>query len=400
MICPNCGREVSGKFCPFCGSKLNVETAAPAVDDGARQDRPAPENAPIQANVPNQNYAPNQNQYYPPNQNYSPNYTPNQNYQQNQYYAPNQGYMPPRQPNDYQAAPGGALGQTPAIQMLRKIATSPVFLAAILLTTVCTLFSCYVYVRNLDYYFDVLDYYKRYSAESQLVSNIVSNFISLLLSLAALIALWSIFASAASKHSDRMRTGGLTFFKVLYVIALVIFSLVLLLVLVLLVMLIASKKYSDFFQSAVNQLNNMLLNAGYEFPSISTDPRTFLFIFLGVILLVMIMAVLYCAKIVKSLNTAKRVIKTGAPDDRVSVFVGVFSILGAVGNVINAIRIFANLRDYTQLLGMGRGLLIVNGIVLLLSAVASILYAITLFRFRSGMRSLGVRKGILQNPMY
>lgn len=376
MKCPNCGREATGKFCPFCGTKLNAEAPAPQAA--------APASAPTDA--PRQNYTPNQP--------YNPGFAYNQN--QNPGYAPGQGYAPPQQPASWQAAPAGALGQSPAIQMLRKIATSPMFLIAILLTTVCTLFSCYVYVRNLDYYFDVLDYYKRYAAESQVVSNIVSTILSFLLALGTLLALWSIYASAASKHSDRMRTGGLTFFKVLYVIALVIVSLGLLLVLVLLIMLIASKKYSEFFQSAVNQLNNLLLNAGYEFPSISTDLRTFLYVFLGVILFAMIMLALYCAKIVKSLNTAKRVIQTGAPDDRVSVFVGVITILGAAGSVYTAIVYFVKLRDYMQLLGLSKGLLICYAIVSLLSAAASFLFALTLFRFRSAMRSLGVRKGVMQ----
>lgn len=375
MICPQCGRETSGKFCPFCGAKLNTEAAAPQA-----------------ANPVNQ-----QNREYASNQPYNPGFAYNQN--QNPGYAPNQGYMPNRPATPYQGAPAGALGQSPAIQALRKVATSPAFLLALLLYTVGFLFSTYINIKNLGIYFDYLDYYKRSSLQGQIIGNIVGTFLSILLSVATVTALWSIFASAANKTKERIGTGGLTFFKVIYIIGLVFVSLALVLIVVLMIMLITSKRYSEFFQTSVNQLNNILVRAGYQFPSVSSDLRTFLYIFLGVMILVVILGLIYMAKIIKSINTAKRVIRTGMPDDRVSVFVGVFTILAAVGGVINGIRVFAELRETMALLNMNKTLAIFYGIITIVSAVSTLCFAITLFQFRSAMRRLGVRKGVMQyNP--
>ena len=386
MICPRCGRETTGKFCPSCGTKLNVEATEP------RQPDPA--------GIPNQAYVPKQSAYTDPASNES--YASNQGYASNQAYASNQGYVsnpsyaPSSQMSGYQAAPVGALGQPPAIQMLRKVATSPVFLLAILMYTLSNLFSVFLNAKGLANYFEILDYYKGSRYESQIVSSIVSGFVSILLALAIIIALWSIYAAAASKTKNRPGTGGLTFFKVLYVIYLIGAILCLILVLVLLVMLIASKKYSDFFQDAVKQIKDLLMQAGYEFPDIDVALRTFRYIFLGTILVTMILLVIYFAKIIKSLNTAKRVIKTGMPDDRVSVFVGVMTILSAIGSLISGIGVFNNVYEYAYDLGVSRGLTICYGIMMLVSAVSTFFFALTLFRFRAGMRSLGVYKGVMQ----
>lgn len=367
MICPQCGRETSGKFCPFCGAKLNTEAAAPQA-----------------ANPVNQ-----QNREYASNQPYNPGFAYNQN--QNPGYAPNQGYMPNRPATPYQGAPAGALGQSPAIQALRKVATSPAFLLALLLYTVGFLFSTYINIKNLGIYFDYLDYYKRSSLQGQIIGNIVGTFLSILLSVATVTALWSIFASAANKTKERMSTGGLTYFKVIYIIGLV-FACIALLAFVVLLVVVATKDSNSFLRILYKEIDSALGNAGYDLPTYG-NLRTFLCILVGIALLIMVFTVIYFVKIIKSINTAKRVIQTGVPDDRVSVFVGVITIIIAVFGVINGIRVFM------ALLNMNKTLAIFYGIITIVGAVSTLCFAITLFQFRSAMRRLGVWKGVMQyNP--
>lgn len=374
MICPNCGRETSGKFCPNCGTKLNAEPAEPRPNDPAA--------VPDQSYAPIQSYAPRQSDYTDP--------APSQD------YAGNPSYVPSSQAASYQTAPVGALGQTPAIQMLRKIATSPVYLLAVLFFSLSLVFTVYINVKNIIASFDAMDYYKSRAMESELISPVVSSFVTVLLNLLIVIALWSMFVSAAAKNKERMSTGGLTFFQVLYGFYMTAAILALGFVLVLLVMLIVSDQYSSFFQDAVNELNYLVNRSGYEFPSMNVTLRVFLYIFLGSLLVGLTLAAVYFVKLFKTLATAKRVIRTGAPDDRVSVFVGVITILGAVFTLISGVEALTAPHEIMQLMSVSRTAAILYGVSLLLNAVASACFALTLFRFRGGMRSLGVYKGVMQ----
>ena len=161
-------------------------------------------------------------------------------------------------------------------------------------------------------------------------------------------------------------------------------------------MLISSKSYSSFFQDAVNELNYLLERSGYAFPNMDVSLRTFLYIFLGVLLAGLVLGLLFLIKLLKTLGTAKRVIRTGAPDDRVSVFVGVMILLGSVGGLISGIDALTIPQDIMQLLGISRTAAVFYGVNLLLSAVSAAFFAITLFRFRSEMRRLGGHKGVTQ----
>lgn len=384
MICPNCGRETTGKFCPSCGTKLSAEPAAAQTNDlaGVPQQDPVP----AQSNSPDPIYDQSQNQGCAQNQGCT----------QNQGYAQNQGYVPSQQTVGYGGVPAGAIGQTPAIQALRKLAVSPLFLFAVLLVTLSLVFTSYLNIKNMIACFDVMDRYKGSALESDLISSIIIAFVSVLLNLLMVIALWSIFASAANKNGERMRTGGLTFFQVIYGITLALAALLLCFVIVLLVMLISSKSYSSFFQDAVNELIYLLERSGYAFPNMDVSLRTFLYIFLGVLLAGLVLGLLFLIKLLKTLGTAKRVIRTGAPDDRVSVFVGVMILLGSVGGLISGIDALTIPQDIMQLLGISRTAAVFYGVNLLLSAVSAAFFAITLFRFRSEMRRLGGHKGVTQ----
>ncbi|MBO4418440.1 MAG: hypothetical protein J5789_01235 [Oscillospiraceae bacterium] len=398
MICPNCGRETTGKFCPFCGSKLNVETAAPAANDEVLQDQSSEQN-PTQftASIPQYNETnPNpysgasQPQYNAPGQSYNGGV----GFQQNPApgYAPQQSFNSVQQPmGGYQDGPLGPVGMSPASVLVRKLASSPLYLFAALLTTIVYVVSAYFTVKALISNFEFLDRcatsYTYWLNKGEYIGNIVGYIVTLALYFFTLIAIWRIFTTAASKRRERMGTGSLTFFQVFYVIALVFAILGVILLTVLMVMLIAADSYSDFFQDAILRIDEALAKAGIVFPALEVGFRTFLYIFLGVLLACMLLATIYMFRIIKSLKTAKEVIKTGVPDDRVSVFAGVMMILGALGNVYSGVYSY-------MIKGSGSAPEIITGVSLILSAAAAVCFAIILFRFRSGMRSLGVRHGV------
>ncbi|MBQ1409763.1 MAG: zinc ribbon domain-containing protein [Oscillospiraceae bacterium] len=357
MFCPNCGRETTGKFCPSCGTKLYTEPAAPQPNEAVGT--------------------------FDPNEAPKPSYDPGASNNPGASRAPDWGAAPNWQSSGvYQGAPAAAIGKPSAIEKLRKLAASPVFLMAVILFTVTGLFSIFTNGVNLADHLEILDAYKHSSLEATLIGNIVGYFVTMMMDLLMIIAVWSIFVNCTRKDRERIGTGGLTFFKVIFIICLVGACLFLVFLLIAL----------GTGRSYLNDLNKLLNQAGYSLSSLQMDVKTLGAIVSGVMLLIVFLLVLFLVKMVKTLNTAKRVIKTGAPDDRVSVFVGVILILAAVGGVINGIRVFAELRE----LGLSQTVAILYGVNYIVNALSILLFAVVLFQFRSAMRSLGVRKGVRQ----
>ena len=397
MICPNCGRETSGKFCPACGTKLAVDPAPAAPAAAAPAYSAAPAGNPEPVASPNPAWQPNSS--YQPNPGYpqQPGYQPNPGYgQQGAYnpgyanpgYVPSQGFNPGQQVvGGYQGVPAGAIGQTPASQCIRKLASSPVFLLAALFTTLAFGLTAYINVKSLISYFDWFDYYKGTSYESQLISAIATAISSMVLKLLYVLTLWVTFASAVNRNRERVSTAALTAYKVAAVLGLIGSILIFAVTAVVLVMFLASDEISSFMKEVVNTLSRLVSQAGYEFPDFGIDDlKTYICVFLGALVFIVLLLMLFLAKIIKSLNTGKRVIATGIPDDRVSVFVGVVALLGAAGNVYNGIRF----------IGLGGTGNVLGGVSFLLDAAATLFFAILLFQFRSGMRALGARNGIVR----
>ncbi len=430
MICPNCGRETNGKFCPQCGTKLDcgdttllseetnpwmdkapipqeaeAEPAGqPEIPQAPVQEPAAPQNQdylPNQGSNPNPGYAPNQgyNQGYVPNQGYNPNqgYVPNQGYNPNQGYAPNPGYVPNQGYNPggqgyggYQT-PAAALGNTPARQLVRKLGSSPAFLIGVLAATLSFVI---LLVRGISTFIQgaqVLEYYRHVSElRVQVISTLSGTAVALIITLVSVLFLWSIYGSAASKSGQRMSTAGLTFYKVVAILGIIAASIALVITLIVLVVVLASGADFDRIFRELSQLM-----AQYEIPDWGQAEGLLRPIFIGLLIVLpvaMIMALIYYAKLIKTINTSKRVILHGLPDDRISPFVGVMEIIAAVCSVLGGVSTLVKS-------GMNTGV-ILNGVSVLLSAVSAICFAVVLFRFRSGMRALGVYKGVMQQRPY
>ena len=103
-------------------------------------------------------------------------------------------------------------------------------------------------------------------------------------------------------------------------------------------------------------------------------------------LLGLVLCIIYFAKLIKTINTVKRVLRTGSPDDRVSPFAAVIGILCFLA------MLWPGLSRILE----GGTENILSGASALLSAFAALFFSILIFRFRSGMRALGVYKGAYQ----
>lgn len=392
MICPNCGRETAGKFCPFCGSKLAAEPEVPQqpASVSAQPQEPAPiytqpqEPAPVytQPQVPTPAYTQPQEPapaYTQPQEPY-PVYSQPQNREDVTREPPMAGRVFPGVP-----VGDGAVGRSQASQLLRKLASSPIFLLAALLFTLSVLFPGYLNVKNLLENIRVLS-----SGSGSLKVDVLANVIGgagiVLLNLLTVLGLWAVFFSADRKSREQMGTGGLSILSAVTAVTLMVLSLLAGLTVMLLVQNNASDNYSSLFRKTVYWINDTLHELGVVFPNMDVSPLGYRNILLGAVLAALLLAIVYYGRTLRSIGTAKHVIRTGGADDRVSVFVALVTALLAVFSVYRAVRYFTKGNETLEATLMG--------ISLCLSAVAGLSFAVLLFRFRSGMRKLGVRRGI------
>lgn len=363
MICPNCGCEISGKFCPFCGTKLAAgpeETYAPAP-------------APVQPREPDPVYG------FRPQE-------PAQAFSQPQIRE-DVTREPPIAARVFPGVPvgDGSAGHSQAGQLLRKLASSPVFLLAALLFTLSVLFPSYLNVRNL------LENLRVLSGESgserfDVIANAVCGAWIVLANCLTVIGLWAAFCAAARKSREQMGTGGLGILSFVTAIALMALSVLAGLTVMLLVQNNTADDYSSLFRKAVYWINDTLRDMGVVFPNLDVSPLGYRNVLLGAVLAALLLAIAYYGRALKSLGTAKQVIRTGGADDRVSVYVALVTALLAAYSVYRGVWYFTK--------GNGALEAILMGASLCLSAIAGLCFAVLLFRVRSGMRGLGVRRGI------
>ena len=207
MICPNCGKEAPGKFCPFCGMKITGD--APAVNAPETQVRqPAPNRAP-DPGYRQGGYTPTQPQN--PNPNPNPLYQNQSNVYAQVPTAPAGNYQQPA----FQTAQNDG-GETPAKAALRSAGRSGAFLMATLcmtLSLILTIVTGIINMSNTSY----LSYYYSSSAQTSMIISLV---ISALIIGGIVAALWCVYGNC--KSGKPLKTGGLTTFKVYAIIGIVL----------------------------------------------------------------------------------------------------------------------------------------------------------------------------------
>lgn len=265
-----------------------------------------------------------------------------------------------------QPLPAQRSGPVSVLELLRRLATSPLYLTGAIAYTCFILFNLVsatsgsTLERLMDQYLSLLFRYGNMGmgelgeALDQLNSvmplmrgaTLGTALVGQIPAILIVVGLWMLFASAKNRSGEPLKATGLTIIKVITIINLVVVSLAALLVVVVLFLVMAAlASYEDAIVPA----------------------------FLAVIVLVaaiFALAILFYVKLATTIHTMQTSIRTGMPSDRVSAYVAVIAILGGVGSLMS-------------ILGAGG----VSGMLAMLgAAVAAFCYGIFLFRYRKEMR--------------
>lgn len=288
-------------------------------------------------------------------------------------------YMPPvQQPAAVPPAgtvymqPGFAVQPpVPVVQdAVRSIAASPVFLAAVILTSATFVLSL---VRMLFFPTDLTEvYHSVYSAMygpamAERLTELVQRYTLLGTVVGAvpqafiLLGLWLTFSAAKRGKEGPMGTAGLTTLKVVEIVGLVFICIAtafVLLGVVGMIILIASGE-------------DEMIYLGGEYISMGTIALAVCI----VALLVCVFLIVYFARVIASLNTARTAAYSGYVQKKASVFVAVMCILAAVYLVIDVFGEFA-------LNG------VLGGLAAICSAGANVCFAVTIFKFNATVQAL------------
>lgn len=324
-FCPKCGNQLGDNvsFCNRCGADVKGAAAAGNQNGGFNGAAPQPQ------------YATPQPQF------------------NGQVNMPQAGNM---------NAPGTA------IEVIKAIGKSPLFLAAVVAMTLSVLFNFFYQISGSNAAFDSLretlgriglDREAREIVNSMEGVSVGSILISMVPSILIVIGLWLTYVSL-SNRTGPISTVGLTMIKVINIIELV-------------------------FMCIAFAIVEIVLIAGMVGVSIvkndtsSADGKTLAglaggLLVVGAIVLaaVFVLMIVYLSQIISSINTAKRTIATGVASDKVSAFVAVMSFIAAFFNVIS--------------LFSGDGALHVLGA--LCGIASSICFGVLIFKYKNAMRPI------------
>ena len=431
MICPKCGKEANGKFCPYCGSAVAVgqETtvlsdannpwkqakaaeaeAAQAVQEAVRplEEKPLSAPGPIpgpgavpprsaaapgpQPGAPMPQSAPGNPGFRPQNVNpngpVNPGFVPGQGVNPgapvNRGFVPNQGvnnqsqgsFVQPRfDPNE----------ETPARAALRRSARSGAYLLGALLTTlslVCFLAFAALELAGVESFslFSTMNSFQL-SAGSQSAMYVTLAGTGLIL-LGLVAGLWAIRGSAGG--TKPLKTGGYTVVSAYVIVALVIFCLASAALAVLAVIAVSSSG----LDSLMWELSEAVAETGNEAAIQALDKaENQVWILAAAFVLAVFLVILLLGKVIQSLNAAKKIIRSGAPNKKFSILVGVVCFLAGLGMAVSLAVGLASVpqRSWEY---YGAAKIILPIVPNFLSMLSSLFFGVSLFQARGAQRAL------------
>ncbi len=265
-----------------------------------------------------------------------------------------QTYTPPV----YQKKVREPLSTNPVLNEVKKLATSPLFLVAIIAFSAQILFTfigAFNTASTMRWLYTLLDgelgYYLSYDVLDAIYSTggaaiVTGTIIGLIPSGIICAGLWMTYASARNRQSITMSTAGLTMIKVVSIIGLI----------------------GTCILSAIIVIAMIIVTI-----AMSQDPYVYgrvvaLFVFLTLLFVAAYtIIIIYQAKVISSINTVKNTIYTAVPSDKVSGFVAVWAFIQA------GFLLFS---------------LITNFFVAAASMTALICFGILIFNYKKTMRNL------------
>ena len=352
-FCPKCGASLDNArfFCPACGAKVN--TAAPAET--------TPTVAAPVASAPRMPQTP---PAFSPDP--VPTAQPTAPAPVFQQPAPAPVFQQPAPAAVYPAAPV-SLAQTggdenPANNLIRKFAKSPLYLAGIISFTLGVIFSAILLIVSVPGFRDMADVIRNYVSDKigkntgEIVTNIetsllITSFLSLLPLVLLIAGLWILFVSAFNREDPQLKPTGFTVLKAGHIVQLFFFcaaiSLCIVLLLGAVILLFISPsiikdleynigdlsrlaKESEILDSILSPVLDVLEDG--EDLSAAFLPR--LSVALAGSVFVSVIGIVFLAKSMSSITTAKRALHSFKETDTVSIYVAVIAFLLAVAAVV------------------------------------------------------------------
>lgn len=266
------------------------------------------------------------------------------------------------------------LSDNPALNTVKTIGSSPMFLVMAIFLSISTLFTIFSSAGLNDTIYNL--YYYAYSMGMDLntIENVIdmmrstSVFSAVISSVPAIlvaVAMWLHFITCRNRVNGNISTAGLTICKVIAYIDMIFLCLVAFLITALCALLLVLFLTQDIPFSAL--LSNDL-----------DEARMILIVcvslFLAIVLFMLILAITYQASIIRMINRTKQVSESGMADERVSGYLIGMTYFTAVCCIFVGISAL-----FTGPLG---------GIASLCRGVAYILIAVLLGRYRKEMNSV------------
>ena len=322
MICQKCGQTSPGDavFCGACGNRLQ----------GQIPQQPAPTTVPIRPN----SYVPQQPITYAPQTVYTPTYV-----------------MP-------------ALAvDTPAVQVIKQIGASPLFLCAAILFSISLFFTL---ISNLSFsiyspVFQELFYEFSYSDLTVFSAFFkIGAVFGMIPSILYAVAYWLCYG-ACKNPTTGIKTGGLTMLKILAIISLVsLCATAALMAVVMLIMIITAgasmHAYGVYSDEAAIAVPVLLI----------------LTVFM---LAVFAFAIFYSVMVLKTIRTITQTAKSGVASDKISRFVMAMCFIGAGSSLISGLSAVAFTGVWAVFASLCMG-------------TCYLLFGILMMRYRSAMTAL------------
>lgn len=374
MFCSYCGKQFeTGKFCPYCGQPVAVPAPQAPQPPSPAQIQPEPVQVPVTGLEAPQPDPALQEPHAPPVQEsdpapaqeplpYRPPVYPDP---QPLYSDPQPAYAPPADSAPENVSP--LVPSNPLLDAIRRLASSPLFLVAAILTSLAALLSMFASISSPVDISNALREFGRVLAEkgydidlSGLEQSIASSsgissaLTGMIPSLLTVLGVWLVYG-AAKNRTKRMSTAGLTILKVLQVISLVVICIVTALI-------------------VLGSLAGVVFGAAYLSEEVyDIDEATIIAMVVAIIvasvLLVMVLSILCEAKLIKTINGMRKTLATGEVQGKTSMYVVVM------------LYIFAAFECSTgfSMLFSGK---IVAGLSVLCTAAIIVLFAIVLVKYR------------------
>ncbi len=281
--------------------------------------------------------------------------------------------QPPMQPQVQQP-----YSSHPVLNAVKSIGASPLFLVAVIAFTASILFgiASAAMISNtsatileifrdtavdMGIWYDVQDLYyelaEAFTDTATIVTVVISTLIASLPQILIAVGLWMIYSTAINRSSDRMNTGGFTLVKIITIIQMVCMDIALV-------------------AGAIGTVIAMITLSALSGYGLDEDVAT-VFIIVAVLILVILIIVavlanLFYAKAIQSIDTATSTIYTALPSDKVSSYVAVMLFIEAFFSL--------------------GGLISLGGIFGILETVATIVslvcFGAVIFKYKNTMRKL------------